>query len=41
LDPGGLTIFQAIEKQLGIKVEKGTFPVTVTVIDSMEQKPID
>jgi uncharacterized protein (TIGR03435 family) len=37
LGPGGLTIFQPIEKQLGIKVEKGTFPVTVTVIDSMEQ----
>jgi uncharacterized protein (TIGR03435 family) len=41
VDPGGLTIFQAIEKQLGLKVEKGTHPVEVTVIDSMAEKPID
>jgi len=41
LDPGGLTIFQALEKQLGLKVEKGTYPTPVIVIDSMEQKPID
>jgi uncharacterized protein (TIGR03435 family) len=41
LDPGGLTIFQALEKQLGLKVEKGTYSVPVIVIDSMEPKPID
>jgi len=41
LDPGGLTIFQALEKQLGLRVEKGTHPTPVIVIDSMEQKPID
>jgi uncharacterized protein (TIGR03435 family) len=41
LDPGGITIFQALEKQLGLKVEKGTYPSSVIVIDSMEQKPID
>jgi uncharacterized protein (TIGR03435 family) len=41
LDPGGLTIFQALEKQLGLKIEKGTYPIPVVVIDSMEQKPID
>jgi len=41
LDPGGVTIFQALEKQLGLKVEKGTYSVPVIVIDSMEQKPID
>jgi len=41
VDPGGITIFQAMEKQLGLKVEKGTYQVPVIVIDSMEQKPID
>ena len=42
LDPtGGLTVFQAIERQLGLKVEKGTHPLTVTVIDHVEPKPID
>jgi uncharacterized protein (TIGR03435 family) len=41
LDPGGLTIFQALEKQLGLKIEKGTYSVPVIVIDSMEPKPID
>jgi len=41
LDPGGVTIFQALEKQLGLKVEKASYSVPVIVIDSMEQKPID
>jgi uncharacterized protein (TIGR03435 family) len=42
LDPtGGLNVFQAIERQLGLKVEKGTHAVTVTVIDHVEQKPTD
>jgi len=41
LDPGGITVFQAVEKQLGLKLEKGTHPVPVVVIDHIEQKPID
>ena len=40
-DPGGITVFQAVEKQLGLKLEKGTHPVSVTVIDHVEQKPTD
>jgi len=40
LEPtGGLNVFQAIERQLGLKVEKGTHALTVTVIDHVEQKP--
>ena len=42
LDPTGrLNVFQAIERQLGLKVEKGTHALTVTVIDHVEQKPTD
>jgi uncharacterized protein (TIGR03435 family) len=40
-DPGGITVFQAVEKQLGLKLEKGTHPVSVFVIDHVEQKPTD
>ena len=39
-DPtGGLTIFQAIEKQLGLKLEKVKRGENVIVIDHLEQKP--
>jgi uncharacterized protein (TIGR03435 family) len=39
-DPvGGYTIFEAIEKQLGLKLEKQKRPMPVFVIDHMEQKP--
>jgi uncharacterized protein (TIGR03435 family) len=41
-DPvGGLTIFEALEKQLGLKLatQKRTMPVIV--IDRIEQKPTD
>src|SRR6185312_4267378 len=41
-DPsGGLTIHDAIEKQLGLKVETQKRPMTVTVIDHVEQTPVD
>jgi uncharacterized protein (TIGR03435 family) len=40
-DPGGITVFQAVEKQLGLKLEKGTHPVSIVVIDHVEQKPTD
>jgi uncharacterized protein (TIGR03435 family) len=35
------TIFEAIEKQLGLKVEKQKRPMPVIVIDHIEQKPTD
>jgi uncharacterized protein (TIGR03435 family) len=41
-DPnGGLTIAEAMEKQLGIKLENQKRPMTVTVIDHLEQTPTD
>ncbi|HXB73820.1 MAG TPA: TIGR03435 family protein [Candidatus Acidoferrales bacterium] len=41
-DPSGaLTLFEAIDKQLGLKLELKKRPVSVLVIDSVEQKPTD
>jgi len=41
-DPnGGLTVFEAVEKQLGLKLEKQKRTVQVTVIDHIEQKPTE
>jgi uncharacterized protein (TIGR03435 family) len=41
-DPSGvITIFQAIEKQLGLKLEAQKRFLPVTVIDHLEQKPTD
>jgi uncharacterized protein (TIGR03435 family) len=34
---GGLTVFDALEKQLGLKLEAKKLPVPVTVIDHMEK----
>jgi len=41
-DPSGaITLFEAIEKQLGLKLEKQKRPTSVLVIDHVEQKPTD
>ena len=41
-DPnGGLTLFEALEKELGLKLEKQKRPMPVTVIDHIEQKPTE
>jgi len=41
-DPsGGYTIFEAIEKQLGLKLEQQKRPVPVVVIDHIDQRPTD
>ncbi len=41
-DPaGGVTIFEAVEKQLGLKLEKHQRPEPVFVIDHIEEKPAD
>jgi uncharacterized protein (TIGR03435 family) len=37
----GLTVFEALEKQLGLKLESRKEPVTVTVIDRVERVPTD
>jgi uncharacterized protein (TIGR03435 family) len=40
-DPGGISVWEAVEKQLGLKLEKGTRPLSVIVVDHAEDKPID
>jgi uncharacterized protein (TIGR03435 family) len=41
-DPsGGYTIFEAIEKQLGLKLEQQKRPQPVIVIDHLEEKPTE
>jgi uncharacterized protein (TIGR03435 family) len=41
-DPGGvLSLFDAVEKQLGLKLEPQKRPVSVLVIDHIERKPTD
>jgi len=41
-DPtGGLTVFEAIEKQLGLKLEKQKRTAPLIVIDRLEQKPTE
>lgn len=38
-DAGGPTIFEAIEKQLGLKLEAGKAPVDILVIDRVDKTP--
>lgn len=38
---GGLTLFDALERQLGLKLEKRTVPVRVNVLAHVEEKPTD
>jgi uncharacterized protein (TIGR03435 family) len=41
-DPvGGISLFDALERQLGLKLEKRKRPLPVLVIDHMEEKPTD
>jgi uncharacterized protein (TIGR03435 family) len=41
-DPsGGVSFIEAVEKQLGLKLEKRKRPVNVLVIDHIEEKPTD
>ena len=41
-DPsGGLSVFEAVEKQLGLKLEKQKRTESMTVIDHLEQKPTE
>ena len=42
LDPsGGLSVFDAVNKQLGLKLEMRKRPMKVLVIDSIVEKPTD
>ena len=38
---GSLTVFEAIERQLGLRIQKGTHEIPVTVVDNLEEKPSD
>ncbi len=40
-DPGGLTLFDALEKQLGVKLEKRNIPMPVPVLDHIEPRPTE
>jgi uncharacterized protein (TIGR03435 family) len=41
-DPNGaLSLFDAVSKQLGLKLEKQRRPVPVLVIDHIEEKPTE
>lgn len=41
-DPGGeVTLFEALEKQLGLKLEKRNIPMPVVVLDHIDEKPAD
>jgi uncharacterized protein (TIGR03435 family) len=41
-DPNGaISLFEALDKQLGLKLEVQKHPMPVLVIDHMEQKPTD
>ncbi len=38
-EPGGMTVFEAMEKQLGLKLESSKHPRKVMVIDHIDEKP--
>lgn len=41
-DPGsGVSVFDAVDKQLGLKIEPQPQPTTVILVDSVNQKPTD
>jgi uncharacterized protein (TIGR03435 family) len=40
-DPSGLTVFEAIDRQLGLKVETQKRPMPVVVIDHLNQAPTE
>ena len=41
VDPGGLSIFEALESQLGLKLDVQKHAIPVIVVDHLEEKPID
>jgi len=38
-DPGGMSIFESVERQLGLKLDQQKKSIPVTVIDHLEEKP--
>jgi uncharacterized protein (TIGR03435 family) len=41
LPSGDLTVFEAIDKQLGLKIEERKQPMPVIVIDHVERTPVE
>ena len=39
--PNGPTLFDAVENQLGLKLERRMLPLPVTVVDALERVPIE
>ncbi len=40
-DPGGLSVFEAVERELGLKLVKQKASIPVIVIDHIDEKPIE
>jgi uncharacterized protein (TIGR03435 family) len=40
-DPNGITVFEAVEKELGLKLVKRKESIPVIVVDHVDEKPID
>jgi uncharacterized protein (TIGR03435 family) len=40
-DPGGLSAFEAVEKELGLRLVKRTQTIQVVVVDHIDEKPIE
>ncbi len=40
-DPGGISVFEAVEKELGLKLVKQTKPYPVIVVDHVTEKPVE
>ena len=40
-DPGGISVFEAVEKELGLKLVKQTKSVPVIVVDHVSEKPVE
>jgi uncharacterized protein (TIGR03435 family) len=40
-DPDGLTVFDALQSQLGLKLESRKHPMDIIVVDKVERVPTD
>lgn len=40
-DPNGISVFEAVEKELGLKLVKQKRSIPVIVVDHVDEKPID
>ncbi|MEI9973082.1 MAG: TIGR03435 family protein [Ignavibacteriota bacterium] len=40
-DPNGITVFEAVERELGLKLVKQTRSIPVIVVDHLDEKPVE